>query len=235
MRVWVTRTEPGATRQAEVLVGHGFEVVKAPVLHIEHLAKTPPEGSFDVAVFVSEHAVEGACANGWRGGPAMAIGTAAHVGLQRRGHPSAWPPQENASRAADTLEGSLPRHTLVVKGEGGTDTLQRWLASRGGNVVEWDVYRRVPCEPATATESVDAIVAASGDGLRVVGKLWFAEDRDPNVPVLVPSERVSGIARSVGFANVITTAGAGLKVVVDALVRLRRTLTGALESGEETT
>lgn len=221
MRVWVTRTEPGATRQAEVLADHGFEVVKAPVLRIEGLASTPPEGSFDLAVFVSEHAVDGAYANGWLGGPAMAIGVPAHIGLQRRGCTSAWPPQDNALCVADTLGGSVPRRTLLVKGEGGTDTLQRWLESQGGTVSEWDVYRRVPCETGPATGSIDAIVAASGDGLRVVGKLWFADGRDPNVPLLVPSERVSDIARTVGFENVIATAGAGSRAVVDALVRLR--------------
>lgn len=221
MRVWVTRTEPGATRQAEVLAGHGFEVVKAPVLRIERLANDQPEGSFDLAVFVSEHAVEGACANGWGGGPGIAIGAHAHILLQRRGHTSAWPPQDNASCVADILEASVPRHTLLVKGEGGTDTLQRWLESQGGTVSEWDVYRRVPCETGPATGSIDVIVAASGDGLRVVGKLWFADGRDPNVPLLVPSERVSDIARTLGFDNVIATAGAGSRVVVDALVRLR--------------
>ena len=221
MRIWVTRTEPGATRQAEVLAGHGFEIFKAPVLRIEHLRSSPPDGSFDLAVFVSEHAVAGASANGWQGGPALAIGNAAHAALERGGQPSDWPAQGSALEVTDTLQGSVPKRTLVVKGTGGTDTLQRWLESREGIVVDWNVYRRVANEPAIAAEPIDAIVAASGEGLRVIGQLWFAQGRDPKVPLLVPSERVSGIAATMGFDNVITTVGAGPTVVVDALVRLR--------------
>ncbi len=221
MRIWVTRTEPGATRQAEALAGHGFEVFNAPVLRIEHLRSSAPDGCFDLTVFVSEHAVAAAFANGWQGSAAMAIGNAAHAALARRGQASTWPAQGSALDVADTLADSVPGRALVVKGAGGTNTLQRWLESRGGTVVDWDVYRRVANEPAITDESIDAIVAASGEGLRVIGQLWFAHGRDPTVPLLVPSERVSAIAASAGFANVITTDGAGPMVVVDALVRLR--------------
>ena len=179
MRVWLTRTEPGATRQAEVLADHGFAIFKAPVLRIEQLRSSPPDGCFDLAVFVSEHAVAGAFANGWRGGPTLAIGNAAHAALERGGRPSRWPAQGSSSAVIDTLQGSFPKRTLVVKGEGGTDTLQRWLGSRQGIVVDWSVYRRVRNEPAIAAETIDAIVAASGEGLRVIGQLWFAQGRDP--------------------------------------------------------
>ncbi len=233
MRIWVTRTEPGAARLAEALAGHGFDIFNAPVLHIERLRSSAPDGCFDLTVFVSEHAVAAAFANGWQGGPAMAIGNAAHAALERRGQVPTWSPQRSALDVTNALEPSVPGRTLVVKGAGGTDTLQRWLESRGGTVVDWDVYRRVANEPAIAHESIDAIVAASGEGLRVIGQLWFAHGRDPKVPLLVPSERVSAIAASAGFAKVITTVGASPMVVVDALVRLRRALPGALESSEE--
>ena len=221
MRVWLARTEPGATRQAAALAAHGFGVLKAPVLGIERLRTAPPAGSFDVVVFVSEHAVTGAAANGWRTGPAMPIGTATARALLACGIEPGWPAQANAQGVVDVLAPSPPKRALVVKGLGGRTNLQEWLLARKRTVVEWDVYRRVPLDPSIAEERVDAIVASSGDGLRVVEQLWFAERRHARTPLLVPSERVADLAAAIGFERVVVTAGAGSSAVVEALLKLR--------------
>ena len=221
MRVWLARTEPGATRQAATLAAQGFEVLKAPVLGIEPLPGTPPEGSFDVVVFVSEHAVSCAAANGWPDGPALPIGTAAARALEEQGVEPSWPAQANAQGVVDILAPSPPDRTLVVKGQGGRTTLQDWLRARQRTAVEWDVYRRVPLHPRISGERVDAIVASSGDGLRFVEQLWFADRRDSRVPLLVPSERVADLAQAMGFERVVATASAGSSAVVDALLKLR--------------
>ena len=221
MRVWLARSEPGATRQAAALGAHGFGVLKAPVLGIEPLRNAPPEGPFDIVVFVSEHAVSCAVANGWRTGSAMPIGAATARGLIACGVEPSWPAQANAQGVVDVLALSPPGRTLVVKGRGGRTTLQDWLRSRERTVVEWNVYRRVPLDPAISGERVDAIVASSGDGLRVVEQLWFADRRDARVPLLVPAERVRGLAKSMGFERVVVTAGAGSSAVVEALLKLR--------------
>lgn len=221
MRVWLARTEPGATRQAAALAARGFGVLKAPVLGIEPLLTTPPEEPFDVAVFVSEHAVFCAAANGWHAGSAIPIGTATARALQAQGIEPSWPAQANAQGVADVFAPSPPGRVLVVKGLGGRTTLQDWLRTRDRTVVDWDVYRRVPLNPRISGERVDVIVASSGDGLRVVEQLWFAERRDARVPLLVPSERVADLAKAMGFERVVVTAGAGSSAVVDALLKLR--------------
>lgn len=221
MRVWLTRTEPGATRQAVALATRGFEVLKAPVLGIEPLSSPPPDGHFDVSVFVSEHAVSGATANGWTGGPALAIGTATARALAAMGVGPSWPIQANAQGVVDLLAPNPPARTLVVKGTGGRSTLQDWLRGRERTVAEWDVYRRVRLHVAVADEVIDSIVASSADGLRVVEQLWFAERRDARVPLLVPSERVADLATAMGFEQVVVTAGAGTDAVVAALLNAR--------------
>ena len=221
MRVWLTRTEPGATRQASALAEHGFDVLKAPALGIETLRAPAPEEPFDVVVFVSEHAVSCAAANDWRTGPALPIGTATARALRARGVEPSWPAQANAQGVVDVLAPSPPGRVLVVKGQGGRTTLQDWLRSRQRTAVEWDVYRRVPLAPGISGQRVDAIVASSGDGLRVVEQLWFAERRDARVALLVPSERVADLAGTMGFERVVVTAGAGASAVLDALLELR--------------
>ena len=224
MRVWVTRTEPGAGRLSRRLTGAGYAVLNAPVLHIEDTSNAAPTACFDFVLFVSSHAVECAFATVW--GPALAPGVAAGIGraaetaLRSRGIRPRLRGVTNAAAVTRALVTPPPR-TLVVKGEGGRDVVQNWVRSHGASVVEWDVYRRVPAKPSLGDERIDAIVAASGDGVREVAALWFAGGRSGSVPLLVPSARVAGIAASYGFENAVVTAGAADDIVVAALETLR--------------
>ena len=230
MRVWVTRTEPGATRLAAVLAEHGFDAFRCPVLHVEPTLAEAPRGPFAVAVFVSEHAVR----HGWRNGIAAAfaaIGETTRGALSERGAHVAWPAFADAAGVADALRAAPPARTLVVKGEGGRDTLQRRLRARGGAALDWNVYRRVAAESVDlAGQRIDAIVASSGEGLRRVAAHWFAREpsaRQPFaqeppavVPLLVPSQRVAALARDAGFATVRCTDGASAPAVLAALREL---------------
>ena len=168
MRVWITRTEPGAARLAAAIEQLGLSALVAPVLHIEPRRTRPPQGPFDFALFVSEHAVVHAAGNGWRrapwrGCPTAAIGAATSAALRAHGVEPCMAAQADAAGVVQALP-ALPATTLIVKGEGGRDLLQRELRRDGGTVVEWDVYRRAIVQPDLADEAIDAIVASSGDG-----------------------------------------------------------------------
>lgn len=224
MRVWVTRTEPGASRLSRRLTGAGHAVLNAPVLHIEGTSNPAPKGCFDFVLFVSSHAVERAFATGWgaalRPGAAAGIGAAAETALSSRGVRPRFCGLANATAVTHALV-KPPVSTLIVKAEGGRDVVQNWVRSHGASVAEWDVYRRVPVRPDLSDEPIDAIVAASGDGLRGVAELWFAGGRSGRVPLLVPSSRVAGLAVDRGFGNAIVTHGAADDAVVAAVAKLR--------------
>lgn len=224
MRVWVTRTEPGAGRLSRRLASAGHAVLNAPVLHIEDTSNAAPTGCFDFVLFVSSHAVERAFATGWGDtlspGVAAGIGAAAHAALSRRGIRTTLCGLTDAAAVTRALVTPPPR-TLVVKGEGGRDVVQNWVRSHGASVTEWDVYRRVPARPALGDERIDAIVAASGDGVREIAAIWFAGGRSGSVHLLVPSSRVAGLAVAYGFDNAVVTAGAADDAVVAALEMLR--------------
>lgn len=224
MRVWVTRTEPGAGRVSRRLTCAGYAVLNAPVLHIEDTSNAAPKGCFDFVLFVSTHAVEHAFASGWkpklRPGVAAGIGAAADAALRSRGIRTRLCGVPDAAAVTRALVTPPPR-TLVVKGERGGDVVQNWVRSHGASVVEWDVYRRVAARPALGDERIDAIVAASGEGVREIADLWFAGGRSGSVPLLVPSSRVAGIAAAYRFDNAVVTAGAADDVVVAALEKLR--------------
>ncbi|MCY3810868.1 MAG: uroporphyrinogen-III synthase [Gammaproteobacteria bacterium] len=220
----MTRTEPGAGRLSRRLTGAGHAVLNAPVLHIEDTSNAAPPGCFDFVLFVSGHAVERAFATGWdpklRPGIAAGIGAAAETALRSRGIRTRLCGIADATAVTRALMTPPPR-TLLVKGEGGRDVVQNWVRSHGASVAEWDVYRRVPARPTLGDERIDAIVAASGDGVREIAALWFAGGRSGSVPLLVPSPRVADLAEAVGFDNVVVTAGAADDAVVSALRKLR--------------
>ena len=235
MRVWVTRTEPGATRLARTLAEHGFAVFKAPVLGIEPSGAPPPAGRFNLVLFVSENAVAEAARSGlrnasWRLDPVVAIGAPAQAALLRLGIEPFLPWQADAASVVEALP-SPPKRTLVVKGEGGRDVVQRWLRAGGCAVFDWNVYRRVSAAPVIAGERIDAVVAASADGLRRIERLWFAQRRAAVVPLLVPSQRVAELAKAAGFENVFVTSGAGSSAIVETLDVLRGE--GSGKTGEE--
>lgn len=223
MRVWVTRTEPVASRLGARLVDAGFEAWVRPVLDIEPIAAPPPAGQFALTVFLSGHAVECALRNGWASTPALAIGKSTRRALVRHGIKARTPELSSSEGIISALADDPPESVMIAAGEGGRGVLERWLEERGIPAVKWCLYRRVALSgPLDPEEAIDAIVGSSVAALRVVADMWFASSRSANVAMLVPSERVAESARDLGFARVVVTDGAGDEAVVVALDRIER-------------
>ncbi len=223
MRVWVTRTEPGASRLGTRLVDAGFDARVRPVLDIEPIAAPPPAGEFALTVFLSGHAVKFALRNGWKPTPALAIGKATLRALARRGIDARTPDRSSSEGIIAAFAADPPQSVMIAAGEGGRDVLEQWLTHRGIPVVKWCLYRRVAVSGSLApAEAIDAIVGSSTAALRVVANMWFASSRSANVAMLVPSERVAESARDFGFARVVVTEGAGDEAVVAALDGIER-------------
>ena len=221
MRIWVTRTQPGADRLAAALRDAGHEAHVAPVLAISPTGQAPPDGCFDFVLFVSEHALRCAAAGGWRDAawahcPSAAIGRMGEATLREFGVVPCLRGIENAKSVTTALV-ETPQRSLIVKGQGGRQLLQNWLRDRGGTVVEWDVYRRQSTTPNMTGEAVDAIVVASGEGLVATAEAWFAANGDPAVRLFVPSERIARRAARLGFGNIVVTLGANAEATVAAM------------------
>ena len=215
MRVWVTRTEPGASRLADALKAAGHEAWVRPVLRIEQLANRPPDGAFDLTIFLSEHAVHGALANGWRETPALAIGPGTQAALARHGVPAAIPQRASSEGIAEFLATAPPATVLLASGAGGRDVLPGLLGAHGTAVAAWRLYRRVPVrDPLPPNACIEAVVAGSAGGLRVAADLWFASGRGAGVPLIAPSPRVADAARALGFARVFVGKGADAHATV---------------------
>ena len=221
-RVWITRTEPGASRFAKVMRAAGFAPVVLPVLTIARTDEVAPVGHFDAAVFVSEHAA------GYAGElnldnetRLVAIGRATQTELERQGRRVAVTvPSSDALIARwQASETRAPLGRLVlVKGEGGRATLPVALA-RYSELTVWDAYRR-ETQTVARPDSLGAIVCSSGDGVRAMA--LADEARNQSLPLIVPSARVAAIAVELGYRNTHITEGAAVDVVVACLRKLGR-------------
>lgn len=223
MRIWVTRTEPGAGRLASALRREGHGVLLAPVLAIVPTGAPPPAGGFDFVLFVSEHAVHNAVAGGWRQAewadcPSAAIGDVGEAALRNVGVAPCLAGLRDAAGVVAALP-AAPDRSLIVKGEDGRQVVQNWLRRQGGSVREWNVYRRRRRTPGIGDQAIDAIVAGSGDGVSAIAEVWLGGRRDPGVRLLVPSPRVARQAVGLGFHNIVVTLGAKPSSVVAALRR----------------
>lgn len=212
MKVWITRTEPVASRLAQRLSQAGVTCLVEPVLGIEATRLKMPDEAFDLVIFVSVHAANLGKSQLRENLTWYAVGAATASALQRLD--VLCPPTDN-----ETSEGLLElpglqegngRVVLLVCGEGGRPLLQDTLRERGFNVQRFEVYRRIALEVEAPTE-VEIIVVGSAQAMRLVADQWVKGGGDKNIEVVAPSLRVAEIGRSIGFKNVHNSAGAAME------------------------
>ena len=220
--VWITRSEPGATRLERALIEAGFESINAPVLTTEIVNETTPSEEFDVTVFVSEHAVKHAIERKWRSvGPVVAVGQTTAEALRSIGLEPVQAAQASSEGILELFEQQYPDagSVLIVAGADGRTDLAKWLIDKGVRVCTWITYRRNLLEPVVDVGACDVIVASSAEALSRIAELCFthANFDGGQLSVLVPSSRVAEVAGSFGFKNILNSNGADPRAVVTTL------------------
>lgn len=225
MSVWVTRTEPGASRQGQVLRDAGYEVLVAPVLEVEGTGESEPTGPYDRVVFLSEQAVRfGGSLSYCLGAEVLAVGARTAAALEARGIAARVPTEASSEGLLDELAGSVlaASTVLIVAGEDGRNLLRRALADRGATVDLYPCYRRRPVARLHEDlAGVAAILVASQDGFRTVARLWFSGDGAADVKVIAASARIAQLGDALGFSNVHSAAGAAEADWLEALAATR--------------
>ncbi len=232
MRVWITRTEPGAGRVAARLGQAGVQCVVAPVLAIEPVEQQFLESEFveiQDAVFLSEHAAAlagGALRSFGEHVRTFAIGQQTAARLAEFGVDARVPATATSEGllAMDGLKRVTGRKVLILAGEGGREVLHQGLTERGAQVRRLALYRRsrVPLERVRAAvdpQQIQAIAISSGDGFHGAAQVWFAADGSPEVAVLTPSPRVTQMGGKLGFSRVITCRGADADALIAGLAK----------------
>ncbi len=243
--VLVTRPEGEA---AEALCrsvrAAGFRVNAQPLMTILPISPLGPAQHqrvrqldwYQHVIFVSANAVRAGMAlleDCWAQLPGAiqwyAVGEATAAALAARGVRAQTPGDQMHSEgllALSSLAAVEGQRVLIVKGEGGRDTIRRTLEGRGARVDELACYRRgcpslAPGALAAMLErwAIDIVLISSGEGLcNFVELLRPAEPTNfSQLSLIAPSERVAELARAAGFDRIVTAANASDAAMLHAL------------------
>jgi uroporphyrinogen-III synthase len=222
--VLVTRPAAQAEGLCRRIEAAGGRALRLPTIEIEppadpDAARALLAERWDVVVFISRNAVEGALAlapEALRSGAARlaAVGRATAATMEQAGLPPTLVPaagfDSEALLALPALGAVAGRRVLIVRGEGGRALLGETLAARGAEVRYAEVYRR-----AAATVDVAALLPAWRAELHlltatsdaVLDNLLAlvpaaAQPWLKGLPLAVLGPRNAETARSRGFARV---------------------------------
>ncbi|QFU21122.1 uroporphyrinogen-III synthase [Shewanella eurypsychrophilus] len=245
MKILLTRPEGRNQLMIEALNLKSVSHIVTPLLHVTPAPATHQNqyidqiNHADIIIFISTNAVKFA-ANAidashphiaW---PAKAeyyaVGEATFNALTHLGITAQEAPQ-NCQQTEGLL--TLPqlqnlsgKKIVIVRGVGGREVLATTLASRGGQVSYWEVYRRgCPELPKDSTAiawqqaEIDTIIVTSGEILdnliKLVPKELFAWLRACHI--IVPSSRVQEQAFAYGLQHVTNAKAANCKAILSAL------------------
>lgn len=232
--VLITRPRGQADTLAEAVSAAGYHPVLQPLLELEALAPQPWQQAFVEAldgyqhiIFISSNAVNFGMlwiSPLWPELPAgpnyYAIGDGSAAALATFGIAPQQPAVDMSSEgllALPSLQKVAGQGVLIVKGEGGRETLRTVLRQRGATVDELAAYRR-QCpslgegELAALLQQTrcQAILISSGEGLDNMVSLlddtalaWVRK-----LSLIVPGRRVAERARQAGFADVSEASNA---------------------------
>lgn len=130
----------------------------------------------------------------------------------------------------DMLGAVRGQRILVIKGTGGRQLLGEQLTEQGASVEKIEVYQR--SRPAyefsshinavlkeLESHAINVILCGSGETLNNLG-YYLPKPYRARYRLLVPSERVTTEARSLGFQQVTNTCGASNDLMLEALAAL---------------
>ena len=129
--------------------------------------------------------------------------------------------------AIPELQDLVAQSCLIIRGTGGRELLANTLHARGASVDYMEVYTREPVsyqsEAVNSTlfaEALDAIVIYSIEALRNLVQIADEVNKKNNlllIPLVVISQRVCVIARSMGFKKILIAEEATDMAVINAL------------------
>lgn len=206
MKVWITRTQPGAARTAARLSAAGIENLIDPVLRVRPLAATTDLSGFDALAFTSPNAVDAfAVLSAERSHRVYAVGEATAAALSSIGFRLIETADGEIQALARLLGDHRPGRVLHLGPKIPAADLVLLTAPLEVEVVVRPIYETVPLRPETAlrTEHLDAVMVHSARAGAIVAEQ--AGERLRDLIVLALSEACAapfadGPAKSVRVA-----------------------------------
>ncbi len=224
-RIWITRTAPGASTMAHRLRYEGVNTIVCPLIEIEKIDVVQPKVAFDLAVFLSQHAVHHSDVASIGAKHILAIGRATQRALATLNVASRLPRQSNSEGLLSEVSSTLRRGSsvLIVCGEDGRNFLSHRLQDAGYDVKCLAVYRRRFADRLPRCVSLCSMVELSSmlalDRFVAVAKrqsIW-----DPfNPSLLFASRRIAIRALKVGLEKLYVVGDASPRSFAHVVRRL---------------
>lgn len=239
LRILVTRASHQAEALCESIRQAGGQALHFPVLDIVPAFGHPSIDSvkqrledFDIAIFISANAVEfglqtlGQLPQRWQ---LACVGQQTAAALSQHGyHPDIVPAEDFTSEGLlnlDELQQVNQRQILIVRGEGGRETLKQHLLARGAEVSYLECYRRQipnldyrPLQAQVKAGAIDVITVSSSQSLDSLSQVCpLAELRQ--LPLIAINQRMAERAQAAGYTHIAAiAANASDGAILEALL-----------------
>lgn len=236
-RVLVTRPRAQSAAMVSLLAEAGAEAIRFPVISIETIPADDWQSSSldrcDWLIFVSRNAVE-SFIQGWSAPlpPQMKLAAVGHAtaeamreaGLQVDCQPENSTGSEGLLQmpAMQTVAG---KHVVIVRGNGGRETLADTLKARGATISYMEVYRRALAQhdrqSCIQAMHADKLVCTSATGIDNLCRLLSEFQTELFCkPLVVVSDRLKLYARQLGFRWVEVSSDASDRAVLQTLIEM---------------
>ncbi|MGB1108858.1 MAG: uroporphyrinogen-III synthase [Gammaproteobacteria bacterium] len=236
--VLVTRPQGREQGLLNLIRSSGGQAHHLPCLAIESIApseRATTRSAYDWLIFISVNAVKHFGARErWPEGRIAAIGASTANAIAETGSgphllPESGYTSENMLATPDMLA-VAGQNILIIRGEGGRETLADTLRSRGANIEHAEVYRRVVPDLDPTPITLDwlragepILTVSSGEALDNFMSMIDEQTRARlnDVTLIAPSERVAAQARTLAdFAAVHAASDATDKAVFETIVQV---------------
>ncbi len=244
--ILVTRPKHQAVTLCGLIEQQGWNAIRFPTLEIVALDNDKIRQQIEKInqnqwlIFVSVNAVNFALSANdgkieqFKQCSIAAVGKATEKSLHTIGLPSVLVPDSNFNTegllATKEMNNIKDMACLIVRGDGGRETLANTLRERGATVDYLEVYtRKIPvCNNLKVSkmlglDRLDLITITSGDALKNLLEMIAIELHDKliSIPLIVISRRIKELAEQNGFEHIIVTKRPGDTAIIEAAVEMR--------------
>jgi len=241
--VLVTRPSEQSVEILKAIENSGARPVPFPLLKLEKLSLDQAAKQlvmnldrYDLVIFVSGPAVQFGLTwieNYWPQLPVattwLAVGKTTANRLREYNIDALAPDLENSEGLLEMaeLQQVEGKKVLIVRGLQGREKLAVTLRARGAEVHYLETYRREK-ESWTSNDlsslvdqhNVEIIMITSGAGLNYLAELMPSEKTRSQVQLILPSDRLLGMADRLGFSHCHRARGADDDSMVDAMLKV---------------
>lgn len=246
-RVLVTRPAGQSQGLCDRLTACGFDAIPVPAIAITALVDNSALAAlitalecYQLAVFISVNAVQHGLTGilrqrNWPAQTAIAtVGPGTAAAVQSFGLRVDHVPQHEYSSegllALPALKDMKGRRVVILRGNGGRDTLRAELVARGAQVEVVEVYRRI-CPPDSAAvllpllhdHRLQVITVTSNEALQNLFDMAGSKGQPllREIPLVVAGSRQAALAARLGFRQGAVIAGhASDEAMADGVVQL---------------